>query len=238
MKATRSCTSTPRTTRGRSSTASGTRARRSTSRTRSARTGRSARAATRTSSPIRSGRPGPTASSARTTTWRALTSRKADHAHSFGAARGRLSRSQIATLEHRLLGGELDRHAVFEKGDDSTRSVGGLLRAREQNAHERNGRDQVLLGAEGDLGAVVEQQHAHVPGQTVEAVRHHEHDALLAGGAQVLEDPALVQTVERGGGLVQHQDRRLADQRAREGEALAFAGRQLSLAQAGAIAVG
>ena len=61
-----------------------------------------------------------------------------------------------------------------------------------------------------------------------EPVRDDEHRAPLGDLAHVLLDDALALVIERARRLVEDQDARIGDQRARDGDALALAARQLA----------
>ena len=90
-----------------------------------------------------------------------------------------------------------------------------------------------------DDPAVVE--HDDVPGapDRREAVGDHDRRAAGQQPAQALLDPALGVDVDVRGRLVEHEDPRVGDQRAGEGDELALAGRELdaALADLGVVAV-
>ena len=65
-----------------------------------------------------------------------------------------------------------------------------------------------------------------------EAVRDHQRGLALRHLAQLGLDGALVRRVQRRGGLIKHQHRRVLEQRARNGHALFFATRELEPALA------
>ena len=76
---------------------------------------------------------------------------------------------------------------------------------------------------------------AHDPirvAQRREAMRHEQDRAVAPPGGQVLEQLALGRGVERGGRLVEHEDRRVLEHGARDRDALALPGRELRAALA------
>ena len=95
------------------------------------------------------------------------------------------------------------------------------------------------MGAALDHPAAVQHQDAVAADHARQAVRQHQRGAALHQPVQRLLDHRLVLGVDRGQRLVQHQDRRVAQQGAGDGDALALAAGQLHalLADHGPIAL-
>ena len=90
------------------------------------------------------------------------------------------------------------------------------------------GLDQLVVRAVLDQAAAIERDDAVGAAHGGEPVGDDEHRAALGDLLHVLLDDALALIVERAGRLVEDQDARIGDQRARDGDALALAARQAS----------
>ena len=106
------------------------------------------------------------------------------------------------------------RHACHEALRIRMARTDGELRGRGPLADEAGVHDRDAIGHRGDGGQIV----GHVDERDVE---------LALQAAHLLEDPRLGHHVEPGGGLVEHQQRRIADQRERERDPLLLAAGEL-----------
>src|SRR3954462_2639927 len=118
-----------------------------------------------------------------------------------------------------------DRSGRRAHRDDDRPHV-ALLQAEERSIAAAAAQQIVVPAALDDLAGLDHQDGVGVHDR-VEAVGDDEGRAVLAEVLDRLLDLALGFGIERRGGLVEQDDRRVADQRARHGDALALAARQL-----------
>ena len=120
------------------------------------------------------------------------------------------------------------------------RGRAGRIGERQQLPEQRRPRRQLRLGADVDHAPGVEHGHAVGQGEGGSAVGDEQRGAALRQHAQRLVDGRLGGGVDRGGGVVEHEDPRVGEHRAGQGDALALPARQRepALADEGVVAVG